>query len=39
VMGVEVGLDLVNQLNGVFCVIIDDANRIFQSNNITTRND
>jgi thiamine biosynthesis lipoprotein len=39
VMGVEVGLDLVNQLNGVFCVIIDDANRIFQSNNITTSND
>lgn len=37
VMGVEVGLDLVNQLNGVFCVIVDDANRIFQSNNITTR--
>ena len=39
VMGVEVGLDLVNQLNGVFCVIIDDANRIFQSNNITASND
>lgn len=34
VMGVELGLDLVNQLNGVFCVIIDDANRLFQSNNI-----
>jgi thiamine biosynthesis lipoprotein len=34
VMGVEVGLDLVNQLNGINCVIIDDDNRIYQSKNI-----
>jgi thiamine biosynthesis lipoprotein len=34
VMGVEVGLDLVNQLNGIFCVIIDDDNRVYQSNKI-----
>ncbi len=34
VMGVEVGLDLVNQLNGIFCVIIDDENRVYQSNKI-----
>jgi thiamine biosynthesis lipoprotein len=34
VMGVEVGLDLVNQLNGINCIIIDDDNRIYQSKNI-----
>ena len=34
VMGVSVGLDLINQLNNVACVIIDDDNRIYTSNNI-----
>jgi len=34
VMGVEVGLDLMNQMNGVACVIIDDANQIFSTKNI-----
>lgn len=34
VMGVEVGLDLMNQMNGVACIIIDDANQIFSTNNI-----
>jgi thiamine biosynthesis lipoprotein len=28
VMGVEVGLDLVNQLQGVTCVIVDDENQV-----------
>ena len=37
VMGVEVGLDLVNQLNGIFCVIIDDNNRIYKSENVVSR--
>lgn len=34
VMGVSVGLNLINQLNNVACVIIDDDNRIYTSNNI-----
>ncbi len=39
VMGVEVGLDLVNQLQGVNCILIDDDNRIFTSKNIVSRED
>ena len=34
VMGVEVGLDLINQLHGVGCLMIDDANRLHASNNV-----
>lgn len=34
VMGVEVGLDLINQLNQVECIIIDDAGKMHHSNNI-----
>jgi len=34
VMGVKVGLDLVNQMQGMACVIIDDTNRVFTSKNI-----
>ena len=34
VMGVTVGLDLINQLKNVACVIIDDENHIYTSNNI-----
>jgi thiamine biosynthesis lipoprotein len=34
VMGVEVGLDLVNQLQGVTCVIVDDENQIHQAKHI-----
>lgn len=34
VMGVRVGLDLINQMQGVACVIIDDTNRVFTSKNI-----
>lgn len=34
VMGVEVGLDLINQLNGFACVIVDTNNKIFVSKNI-----
>lgn len=34
VMGVEVGLDLINQLNGIACIIIDDANQVFSTKNI-----
>ena len=35
VMGVKVGLDLVNQINQLACIIIDDNDTIFPSNNIT----
>ncbi|MEO5909718.1 MAG: FAD:protein FMN transferase [Pelobium sp.] len=34
VMGVEVGLDLINQLNNVACIIIDENDRLFTSKNI-----
>jgi FAD:protein FMN transferase len=34
VMGVKVGLDLINQMQGMACIIIDDNNRVFTSKNI-----
>lgn len=34
VMGVRVGLDLINQMQGVACIIIDDFDRVFTSKNI-----
>ena len=34
VMGVRVGLDLINQMQHIGCVIIDDANRLHTSNTI-----
>lgn len=37
VMGVEVGLDLINQLQQVACVIIDDTDKIYTSNNINIK--
>lgn len=38
VMGVRVGLDLVNQLQQLACVIIDDNNRLYTSKNINVKN-
>lgn len=38
VMGISVGLDLVNQLQQLACVIIDDNNRLYTSNNINIKN-
>ncbi len=35
VMGVKVGLNLINQVNGIECIIVDDNNKIFTSSNIT----
>ncbi len=35
VLGTDVGLDLINQLKGVECVIIDENNNILTSNHIT----
>ncbi|TCD01835.1 FAD:protein FMN transferase [Pedobacter psychroterrae] len=37
VMGVEVGLDLINQLQNVACVVIDDDDRIYASKNINLK--
>jgi thiamine biosynthesis lipoprotein len=34
VMGVEVGLHLMNQIKGVACIIIDDVNQVFSTANI-----
>jgi thiamine biosynthesis lipoprotein len=34
VLGVEVGLDLVNQLKGIECIIVDDKGRIHSSKGI-----
>lgn len=37
VMGVRVGLDLINQLKGIACIIIDDNNKMFTSKNINIK--
>ena len=34
IMGTKVGLDLINQLNHVECIIINDINQVFTSKNI-----
>lgn len=34
VMGVNTGLDFINQLNGVECIIVDENNKMITSNNI-----
>lgn len=42
VMGVDTGLDFVNQLNGVDCIIIDENNKMISSKNVqlnTLKND
>ena len=38
VMGVETGLDFINQLKGVDCIIIDEQNKIHTSKNIKLSN-
>lgn len=37
VMGKEVGLDFINQLKGVECIIVDDLGKIQYSNNINLK--
>jgi thiamine biosynthesis lipoprotein len=34
VMGIKVGLDMVNQIKGLACIIIDDNNTVYTSKNI-----
>lgn len=38
VMGIRVGLDMINQLHHIACVIIDDNNQIYTSKNINIKN-
>jgi FAD:protein FMN transferase len=35
VMGTKVGLDLINQMKSIACIIVDDANNIYHSKNIS----
>lgn len=37
VMGVKVGLNLINQMRGIACVIIDDNNKVYTSKNINIK--
>jgi FAD:protein FMN transferase len=37
VMGVDVGLDFINQLNGVECIIVDKNNKVHTSKNINLK--
>jgi FAD:protein FMN transferase len=34
VMGVNIGLDLINQMKGIACIIIDENNKVFTSKNV-----
>jgi thiamine biosynthesis lipoprotein len=34
VMGIKVGLDLINQMSQIACIIIDDHDRLYTSKNI-----
>jgi len=37
IMGVTVGLHLINQIKGLSCIIIDEEDRLFTSNNINLK--
>ncbi|NBB27500.1 FAD:protein FMN transferase [Cellulophaga sp. BC115SP] len=37
VMGIRVGLDLINQMRQIACIIIDDQNKIYTSRNINIK--
>jgi thiamine biosynthesis lipoprotein len=37
VMGIKAGIDMINQVKGVACIVIDDNNKMFTSNNISIR--
>lgn len=39
VMGVETGLDFINQLQGVDCIIVDEHNKVITSENIELKSD
>jgi thiamine biosynthesis lipoprotein len=37
IMGVKAGLNLINQVKGIECIIIDDDNKIYTSKNINLK--
>ena len=37
VMGIRTGLDLINQIKGIACIIIDDLDKLYTSSNIKIR--
>ena len=37
VMGIKAGLNLINQIPGIACVIVDDKDKIYSSNNINIK--
>ena len=37
IMGIKVGLDMINQLKGIGCIIIDDNDKIYTSKNINIK--
>ena len=37
VMGIRTGLDLINQIKGIACIIIDDHDKLYTSSNIKIR--
>ena len=34
ILGVSEGLNLINQIKGIECILVDDNNKLFLSNNI-----
>lgn len=34
VMGIQKGLFMINQMNGIGCILIDDHGKLYKSNNI-----
>ncbi len=37
IMGIKVGIDMINQIKGIACIIIDDSNKIYTSKNINLK--
>lgn len=37
IMGIKIGLDMINQMKGVGCIIIDDNDKIYTSKNINLK--
>ena len=37
VMGLKAGIDMINQMKGVACIVIDDNNKMFTSTNISIK--
>jgi FAD:protein FMN transferase len=37
IMGIKVGLDLINQLKGISCIIVDENDKIYTSKNINLK--